>query len=103
MSGRGGWEKHFERQAALPLRPAAPELTAWERELERPSIGAGDALAVIAEQSVRGDALRRFVRARCMRRFVPEEIVAALGLEKAVERSVCLAFTTLRRYDAEPR
>lgn len=98
--GLGGWQvAHAARRAGGFVQQEA-QPTSWERLLERLELSAEGAARVCAREAHGADtaAIRRWVERNRMRRYVPEEILVALGLAIEEERGL---FVNSKRFRDE--
>jgi hypothetical protein len=93
---RGGWSKAKERVRKGVMCAPPSEDCAWENMLAKTGIARADALRAIGEGWPGSGELEQFARRMCYRRFIPEDVLAMLGLRSAVERNETLNWTGMR-------
>lgn len=91
MSRRGkhnkGWKSMaFLAQPELPPLPVIP--SQWEELLRALALDDEQALAHVEMRTETGRRLAAFARQHATRRYVPEPVLKALGLDEHVERTL---------------
>jgi len=96
-AAQSGWHQSAIRQQELSFKLEFDGPTLWELLLRDLDVAEGNALTVLQTRGdLRGEKLRRFARLHCTRRFVPEDVLAFLGLDERAENSYGLSWAYLR-------
>jgi hypothetical protein len=86
MRVRGsGWQVAHERKLAGAL-PVVFGPSAWERLLAQLNLPEQQAALAASERTAQGERLRYFIEREFARRYVPEDVLAAVGLLERAQK-----------------